>query len=280
MKKIGFIDFFLDNFHSKNYPEWISKYSNGEFEVTCAYALSESLNGGITNAEWSKKYNIPLLPTVDDVIEKSDYIMVLSPSHPEMHEMLCEKALKCGKRVYVDKAFAPDLPTAKRLFDMADKYCTPCCSASALACVSSYQEIDRKRLITISSKSPGSFEVYAIHQFEPIIAMMGKEPKRIMATGSFTFPSFVIEFEDGRIAKIEQFSSAAYELYAGYDDGTSVHAVADEEIFKQFILSVIDFFKTGKLIAEHRQTLMVMALIDAAKIAINKPFEWVSIPKI
>ena len=83
-----------------------------------------------------------------------------------------------------------------------------------------------------------------------------------------------------RIAKIEQFSSAAYEMYAGYDDGTSIHAVADEEIFKQFILSVIEFFKTGKLIAEHKQTLMVMALMDAAKIAIHRPFEWINITSI
>lgn len=279
MYKIGFIDYFLDNFHARNYPLWLHKQSNGQLNVTCAYAMAESPHDGMSNKQWSETYQIPLLPTIEDVIEQSDGIMVLSPSHPEMHESLCEKAFKSGKRIYVDKAFAPDLQTARKMFHLAEQYQTPCCSASALACMPSYETIATEKLHILSSKGPGSFAVYAIHQLEPIIKLMKDEPVRIMSVGTQDFPSFLIEFPDGKIAKSEQFPTAEFELYAGYTDGTSDCVKADEALFDPFIKKVIDFFQTGQLIAEHQQTLVVIALLDAAKTALENPLIWIDIAK-
>ena len=36
--KIGFVDYFLDNWHASNYPALIEKYGEGKFEVWGAYA--------------------------------------------------------------------------------------------------------------------------------------------------------------------------------------------------------------------------------------------------
>ncbi len=277
MKKIGFIDYYLDNYHAQNYPKWINEYSNGSLEVTCAYAMMERMEGTISSKEWSLKHGIPVLQTIDEVILKSDCIMVLSPSNPEMHEELSQLALKSGKPVYIDKAFAQDLQSAKRMFSLANNSGTSCCSSSALAFVSAYEEIDKARLQTLSSKGGGSFEVYAIHQFEPIVALMGSKPVKIMSVGDKLFNSFIIEFDDGRIAKMEQFGAAPFYMYAGYTDGTSISVKAEQDIFKGFILKVIEYFKTGTLVATEQQTLAVIALIDAAKIAMMNPFCWIKL---
>lgn len=277
MIKIGLIDYFLDNYHARNYPAWIQEYSNGRLSVTCAYASSDCTDGGMTNIEWSRKYGIPLLPFAEDVIAQSDCIMVLSPSYPEMHEELCRSALKSGKRVYVDKTFAPDLATAIRMFDLAEQFSTSCCSSSALAFVSAYEVIERERIQVISSKGGGSFEVYAIHQFEPIVAMMGGKPVRVMSVGDKYFPSFIIEFNDGRIAKTEQFASADFEMCVGYNNGTAELIRVEADIFKGFIMRVIEFFETGRLVAEPQQTLSVIALLDAAQKARENSFCWVDI---
>lgn len=277
MKKIGFIDYFMDNYHAKNYPGWIHEYSGGSMEVVCAYALSDRTDGGLTNAQWSEKYNIPLLQSAKEVIDLCDCIMVLSPSNPQMHEELSREAVMSGKPVYIDKAFAQDLDTAKRIFKLADESGTPCCSSSSLAFVPAYENIKRDHICNISSKGPGSFEIYTIHQFEPVVAIMEKRPVRIMATGDKAFPSFLIEFEDGKIARTEQFDSAEFEMYVGYDDGTSDFIKAEEDIFKGFILKVIEYFESGKLVAEHNQTLAVIALLDAAKEAREKPFVWIDV---
>lgn len=277
MIKIGFIDYFLDNFHGNMYPDWIKNYSNGECCVTCAYAKIDHPDGGMTNDEWSLKHDIALEKSIEDVIAKSDCIMVLSPSHPEMHEELSELALKTGKRVYIDKAFAPDAQAAERMFALAERYKTPCCSSSALAFVSEYEKIDKSRIQVLSSKGAGTFEVYTIHQFEPIIALMQSKPVRIMSVGKEPFPSFIIEFENGKMARTEQFNASEFDMLVGYNDGKSDSIQVRGDIFKNFILKVIDFFKNGSLVASKEQTLSVIRALDAAKKARQTPFTWVNL---
>lgn len=277
MLKIGFVDYFMDNFHSANYPKWLHECSGGNIEVVCAYALAEPPKGGKPNEEWSQLHGIPLVSSVKEVIDVCDGIMVLAPSHPETHEELASLPLRSGKRVYVDKAFAPDFATAKRMFDLAEQYNTPCCSSSALAFVSDYEAIDRSRLHYLSSRGGGGFEVYAIHQFEPIVALMGVAPKRIMSVGTEAFPAFVIEFDDGRIAKTEQFFSAPFEMYAGYNDGEHQLVSVKDDLFKNFISRVAEFFETGKPVATKWQTLTVIALLDAARKALANPLIWVDV---
>ena len=39
MKKIGFIDYYLDEWHANNYPRMIAEASNGSMAVTGAFGL-------------------------------------------------------------------------------------------------------------------------------------------------------------------------------------------------------------------------------------------------
>ena len=39
--KIGFIDYYLDEWHANNYPSLIAEASNGAHEISCAYAHIE-----------------------------------------------------------------------------------------------------------------------------------------------------------------------------------------------------------------------------------------------
>ena len=53
--KIGFIDYYLDEWHANNYPELIAKASGGAHQVCCAFAYSEppaEMNLR-SNAQWS-----------------------------------------------------------------------------------------------------------------------------------------------------------------------------------------------------------------------------------
>ncbi len=271
MIKIGIVDYFLDNFHGGNYPKWISNYSENTIEVTCAYAKIDHPAGGMTSLEWSKKHGIPLYSSIEEVVEKSDCIMVLAPSHSETHEELSQIPLRSGKPVFVDKAFAPDLETAKRMFALAEAHNTPCCSASALAFVAEYQKINRAGIQTISSRSAGTFEVYCIHQFEPVIAMMGANPVGVMSIGDAQYPSFLIQFEDGRCAKTEHFNVAPFEVYVGYEDGNAICVRAEDDVFCRFVHQLLKYFETGTPLIEASQTLRVIAALDAAKKAILSP---------
>ncbi len=42
MKKVGFIDYFLDELHANKYPALIKQFSDGEFESAYAYGHIDS----------------------------------------------------------------------------------------------------------------------------------------------------------------------------------------------------------------------------------------------
>ena len=116
-----------------------------------AYGHIDSPIGGMTTDEWCAKYQIPRCMSIGELIEKSDVLIVLSPDNCEMHEQLCELPLRSGKLTYVDKTFAPDYATARRIFDNAEAHNTPCYSTSALRFAEEYAGIDPGKITAIST---------------------------------------------------------------------------------------------------------------------------------
>ncbi len=49
--KLGFIDYYLDEWHANNYPKMIESASGGEMHVALAYGQIDSPIGGLTNSE-------------------------------------------------------------------------------------------------------------------------------------------------------------------------------------------------------------------------------------
>ena len=77
MIKIGFIDYFLDEWHANNYPKFIKQKFGDEFKVAYAYAEIDKPNGKTTD-EWCKEFDVERCNTIAEVVEKSDCIIVLS----------------------------------------------------------------------------------------------------------------------------------------------------------------------------------------------------------
>jgi len=276
MLRIGFIDCYLDEWHANKYPEMIRRHSGGEMEVTLAWGMIDHPNR-ITNAEWSIKYGITLAGSMEEVIEKSDVLVVLSPDNPEMHEELSELPLKSGKRVYVDKTFATDRAAAERMFALADKHKTPCWSASALNFAEEYGKVDKSDIKTIQSTGMGSFDNYSVHQIEPIVLLMGVPAKRVMSVGSKEFPVIAAEFIDGRTAGFSLFDSAEFTMYIGHGGGKSEYVEVKSDVFGGFTKALVNFFETGEIPVSHDQTLSVMAIRAAGLQALETPFEWVAV---
>lgn len=279
MKIIGFIDYYLDEFHANNYPAWIKEASKGELEVKYAYAKIDSpLEGGMTTDQWCEKYGIERIDSIDELIEKCDYINVLSPDNAEMHEELCEKALKSGKRVYVDKTFAETKESAEKIFSWAEESGTPCFSASALRFAPEYQNIEKNQVNGIVSMGPGAISNYSIHQIEPIVYMMGHEVKRVMFNGTEELPSFVIEYKDGRLAHISHHGwDCPFAMAIDLEDGKTLRTEVASDFFSIFINEMVDFFMTGEEKVSHKDTIAVMAVREAAIKASKTPGKWIEV---
>ena len=50
--KIGFIDYYLDEWHANNYPKFFSDASDGEITIGSAYGEIPSPITGMTSEQW------------------------------------------------------------------------------------------------------------------------------------------------------------------------------------------------------------------------------------
>lgn len=96
MIKVGFIDYYLDEWHANNYVHMLRDYSNGEVEAVYAWAEIDSPEDGLTTDAWCEKYGLTRMMTQEELIEKSDVLLVLAPRDPKKHEELANLALLCG----------------------------------------------------------------------------------------------------------------------------------------------------------------------------------------
>lgn len=279
MKKIGFIDLHLDQFHANKYPGWIEQASEHAMKVMYAYGKRDKENG-LTNAAWSKEFGIELLPTIEEVVARSDYLIVLSPDNPEFHEELSELPLQSGKPTYIDKTFAPDRETAIRLFDLAAKHGTPMYSTSALRFASEYRELDRSDIQTISSWGPGAFTNYSIHQIEPIVSLMGTSPKRVMYIGTPDSPALLIDFGNGQQATVNHLGdNCPFTLGIKNGDGGFKQVTANSNFFALFIENLVNFFETGEPAVNPAETVAVITIIEYGLKAADTPYVWVDLPQ-
>ncbi len=279
MKKIGFIDYYLNEWHANNYPAWIAEATGGEMKVCYGYGKITNPVNGMTSEEWCNANQVECCATIDEVIEKSDYLIVLSPDNPEMHWELVQKPLRSGKPTYVDKTFAPDKKTAEAIFALAEENHTPMWSSSALRFSNEIQNLDTAKIDGIVSVGSGVMDIYLIHQVEPIISLMGCDVEKVMYVGTEMTPHLVLQYKDGRTATIAHMPEAPFALYINNTDGTTISIPSTTGFFPNLIAQMVKFFKTeGKAVgALKEQTLAVAAVLETAKEAKKTPDCWVMV---
>ena len=284
MKKIGFIDFFLDEWHANNYPQWIREdcAASGR-DLDVAYAWAETARPGeLDTANWCKKFQVEALGSMEELVGKSDYIIVLSPDHPENHEKLSRIPLMSGKPVYVDKTFSPDLKSGMRMFELAGQFRTPMFSSSALRFTKELagypdSKVNRESLEFVATLGPGTYENYSVHQLEMIVSLLGPGATRIKSLSSDHGRLLVAEYPGGRRASMLQMPAAPFQLSLQLKNGEAVFISECSDIFTRMIHAMLDFFETGQPAAPKEETLAIMALIEAGRKALASYDSWIKV---
>ncbi len=277
--KIGFIDYFLDEWHANNYPAWIKEHSNGAMEVAYAYAKIDSPISGVTAADWCAEHGVTLCDTIEDVVEKSDAIVVLSPDNCEMHEELSRAALCSGKPTFIDKTFSPDLDSAKRMFALAEQHGTPCYTTSSLRYAEEYANVVTEDISSVCCWGSGDIDGYAVHMLEPLVMLMKAPAKGVLLTKTEGWYQLTVSFADGRFGSIAGWKPwAPYQTSIKHAESCETVAV-ESDFFQPFIAAMVKFFETREIPVEHEETLRIMAIRDAAMQAENEIGEWIAVPQ-
>lgn len=280
MKKIGFIDYYLSEWHANNYPAWIAEETGKlglEYKIAYAWAEEEvSPVDGKTTDEWCKAFGAVRCQSIAELCEKSDVIVILAPSDPEKHLLYASEALKYGKRTYIDKTFAPDFATAKQIFELGEKHGAPFFSSSALRYTEALSYMEGvKKLTTFGGGS--RFDEYVVHQAEMVIAVLKKAPLSVKVEKQDSQLVTVARLEDGREAKMVFSPELPFSLIGEKDSGELVNRSVSDAFFNGLIKDMISFFETGKVSFDVNETLDVMKLREGALRGAEDLGKWITL---
>ena len=271
MKKIGFVDYYISEWHANNYPKWICEVSRemGE-DYVVSYSFAErdiSPVDGVSTDEWCERMGVSRCKSIEELCEVSDYICILAPSNPEKHIEYCRAAFPSGKRIYVDKTFAPDCETAREIFALAQKHGASIFSTSALRYATELSELGESESIIVSG-SGSNFDEYFIHIAEIAVKLMGSDVSAVTACPQGREQCTVsVELASGKRATLVFSPSMPYAVCAELADGGSDYKKIESKYFMGLIADMLNFFGTGEVSFDPAETLAVMKLREAAMLS-------------
>lgn len=283
-KKIGFIDYFIDEWHANNYPAWIRESALGtEYEVALAWEQTTP-EGKKPLHVWCQEQHVQAAESLEQVVEECDCLVVLAPDHPERHEELSDLALRSGKPVYVDKPFAPSRAAALCMLNKAKEYGTPLMSCSALRFGSALQQVvnnetEKGPVLHAFARGSGLFPIYAIHHLEMLVMLLGSGAERVWRSCSGNSDLLLIDYPEGRRGQLNLVDGHPYQLSIarGEHQVTCIDRMGD--FFPGLIEAMLHFFQTGETPVPHQQTLEIVTLLEAGNRALQTPDQWVNIER-
>ncbi len=265
MKKIGLVDFYIDEWHSNTYLGLFTRALEEmglDYAVTYAWAELDRFDGRRSTDEWCKEKGIAQVNTLEELCELSDNILILAPADPEKHLEYAKTVLRYGKATYIDKTFAQSCGVAKEIYALSEKYGTPIFSTSALRYASELDKLARATSF-VSTGGGRSLEEYIVHQIEMAVKIMGTDATEISLFDRGAHATAVVNF-NGRTATLNYSQSAPFTVDGILEDGKSCYLpVTDGDYFYRLIKDILAFFESKTPPFPREETIAVIAIRDA-----------------
>lgn len=280
MKKIGFIDYFLDEWHANNYPEWIRRENQAlglSYELSFAWAERNHPDpNGLTTSKWCEKFGVQECAEIAELCEKSDVVVILAPSNPEKHLEYAQKVFPYGKRVYIDKTFAPDTATAEQIYSLAKKYGVEFFSTSALRYAAELEPFAGKSKAILTTGGGSNLEEYIIHQAEMVVKALGTGACAVRTEAQANQYVIRVRYSDGRRATMLYANELPFAIAPVADTGAYFPVTSD--YFQTLIRKILLFFENGDVDFEAEQTMEVMRIREAiVRAKANGKEDWVAL---
>lgn len=262
-KRIGFVDYKLDNFHANVFLKAFRTQLKDRGAVVAGCTALEEDDG----RAWATKNDVPYFDDAAQLNAAVDCYMVLAPSNPEKHLELCQRVFQFGKPTYVDKTFAPDLATAQTIFELADRHDVPVQTTSALRYTNVQAHAKGRDVRHMTAWGGGSsFEEYAIHPVEMVISIMGPRVTSLMRRGDAKYSQLLLNLDGDRTATANVYAAPGTPYAAAVTDekGTELIKVETSKLFVDTAAAVLDFLESGKPNVDRAESLAVRRILDAA----------------
>ena len=261
MKTIGFIDYFLNEWHANEYPAMIEAYNQKKGTDYCVkYAWAEmDIPGGMSTEEWCNNYGVERCVSIEELCNKCDYVIVLAPSNPEKHLEYAKRVFACGKSPYIDKTFAPDYATAKEIYSLAEKYGVKFFSTSALRYSDELNGYMGTANSIFTTGGGSNFDEYIIHQIEMAVKCLGVGAQKVCYEKHAEQEWAHVCYADGKSVKM-MFAPCMPFVATVSDSSGTKHLSINSSFFDGLIADILHFFATGETSFCACQTLEVMKI--------------------
>lgn len=223
-----------------------------------------------------KKFGVEIVSSIDELIKKVDVVLLLT-NDGRVHLEQVIPVIKAGKSVFIDKPMAASLSDAIEIFDMAKQYSVPVFSSSAIRYVDNLLEIVKGKfgnVLGADTYSPAPLEKthpdlfwYGIHGVEALFAAMGTGCIEVVRAHTKGTDIVVGTWEDGRIGAVRGTRTGRH-IYGGTVFTEEGAITLDEhENYINLLKVIIEFFKTGVSPVDPRETLEIMAFMEAADLS-------------
>ena len=277
MKRIGLIDYYINEWHALNYPSFLEKVK-GEFEEDFVISdfYAEIDHPDLSSKEFEKKYNVHECSSLEELCNKCDYLMVLYPDNPERKFEVVKKVIPFKKPIFVDKTFMNSEEEAKTIFEMAEKEGTPLFTSSSLRFADEVKQLEDTDSLLVIAPSVHLSD-YWIHPLEIVVSKMGENAIRAKLSKSGVHHMLNIEYPNNKNALIviAEGGNAQDFFISGNGKRNQNLTRCVSPYFENEMKVILHFFINKKAPFSKEETLCAMRLRDIA--LSNKFDEWIKL---
>jgi hypothetical protein len=228
--------------------------------------------------EQLKKYGITILDDPADLYGKIDAVLIESVDG-SVHRERALPFLERGIPTYVDKPFACSLADARAIVELAERKHLPLMSSSSLryapevvaakggmGATGSVIGVTTYGPSPTHPRNPGLFH-YGIHPTEMLFTLMGPGCRRITCLSTPGAEVTTGAWSDGRLGTIRGLRDGAsdygFTLFGA--KGVATQGVSTQYIYRELLKQIVTMFETRHPPIDPRETLEIVAFIEAAK---------------
>jgi virulence factor len=225
-----------------------------------------------------EKYGVTLYDDPADLFGKVDAVLIVSVDG-SVHLDRAMPFLKCGMPTFVDKPFACSLADAREMFRVATEAHVPLMSSSSLryapeVVAARGGEGAEGAIFGVSTygpaptqlRNPGLFH-YGIHPVEMLFTLMGPGCTRLTCLSQPGAEVVSGLWGEGRIGSVRGIragqSEYGFTLFGEKD--VTTQGVSTQYIYRELLKRIVSMFETRQLPIDPRETLEIVAFIEAAR---------------
>lgn len=229
-------------------------------------------------AEVRDKWHVKIVKDIPTLCSMVD-VVLLESVDGRRHLEQVKPVFAAHRPVFIDKPLAGSYQDAKEIYELGKAAHDPWFTASSLRFWSETERLEHPEGIgqvltydvlgpTIREPHVPSLFNYGVHAVEMLYQLMGPGCETVSMQTSGNEDVVVGKWKDGRVGVMRGFSSGLYDFsITVYGTKGVLHSRGDLDGYGGLLRQITQFFKTGVVPVDPRETLETLAFMEAADLS-------------